>query len=94
MRWDAVVKSGAFDARRALPRLRNWVQREGRGWLVLNVTMTCLSKELDGCQLTRRKPSASFTTFFGCRVLKSDRWYGRVFAWISKFIKGWINANS
>ena len=91
MRWLKVVGS---DARRALPRVPKSMQHEGRGWLILNVTITCLQKELDGCQLTPRSPPVNLVSFFGCRVFKGDRWYGRVFAGISKFIKGCFNHNS
>jgi len=73
MRW---LKVGGGAARRALSRVLKSLQHEGRGWLILNVTIV------------------NFFPFFGCRVLKSDRWHGRVFAGISKFIKGCFNHNS
>ena len=39
MRW---LKVGGGAARRALSRVLKSLQHEGRGWLILNVTITCL----------------------------------------------------
>jgi hypothetical protein len=77
---NAEVVGRGSAARRAIPRARNRVQSEGHGWLILNVTITCLSKGVEGWLLTRQKPSAKFFPFFGCRVWKDNRLFGETFA--------------